>query len=452
MARPRRLDRFGKRGAQGMPRRVAYVNARLLSPVDGLDALGAVLTEGVTIADAGPRLFNDGLPADAHVIDVGGHCLCPGLVDMRVATGEPGEEHKETIGTAGRAAAAGGVTAFACLPGTTPPIDDISGVELIARRAREEKLVKVYAQAAVTRNLEGRDLTEMGLLAEAGVVAFTDGTRAVADAAVMRRALSYALSFDLLIVQHPEDPSLASGGHMNAGETATRLGLVGIPPVAEVMMIERDLRLVALTGGRYHVAHVSTVVAVEAIRLAKRQGLRVTCDTAPPYFSLTEADVGDYRTFAKLSPPLRTEADRQAVVEGLADGTIDAIASDHAPQDQDTKRLPFGQAAPGAIGLETLLPLTLALVEKGHLDLMAAFRCLSTRPAGILGLPVPCLRPGARADFVVVDLGRPWRVDASALVAKSKNTPFDHWPVTGRVLHTVVDGRMIHSLESDGNV
>jgi dihydroorotase len=286
--------------------RTAYVNARLLDPASGLDAPGALLAEDGKITDLGPDLFKDGLPEGLQKVDCGGACLAPGLVDMRVQLREPGEEHKETMDSGGRAAAAGGVTSMVALPNTDPEIDEVAGVEFIARRAREVKRVKVYTYAAVTRNLEGRELTEMGLLAQNGAVAFTDGLKAVENAQVMRRALAYAKTFGLLIVQHPEEPTL-SGGAMNGGELSTRLGLPGIPKLAEVMMIERDLRLVEMTGGRYHVAHVSTAESVEAVRRAKARGLDVTCDTAPHYFALNEIAVGDYRTFAKVSPPLRSE-------------------------------------------------------------------------------------------------------------------------------------------------
>jgi len=287
----------------------------------------------------------------------------------------------------------------------------------------------------------------MGLLAEAGAVAFTDGHRAVASAQVMLRALSYSTAFDLLVVQHPEEPTLAGGGMMNRGEVATRLGLAGIPPVAEVILVERDLRLVEQTGARYHVAHVSTRAAIEAIRQAKRRGLNVTCDTAPHYFTLTEVDVGSYRTYAKVSPPLRSDHDRRAVIEGLADGTIDAIASDHAPHDQDSKRVPFAQASFGIVGVETLLPLTLALVHKGQLSLMAALRALTCRPAELLKRPLGRLRRGGAADLLVFDPETPWRIEVDAFRSKSKNSPFDGLPVAGRAVRTIVDGRTVFTLE-----
>ena len=285
----------------------------------------------------------------------------------------------------------------------------------------------------------------MGLLHEAGAVAFTDGIKAVADAKVMQRALSYSTTFDLLVVQHPEEPSLAAGGMMNRGEIATRLGLAGISPLAEVLMIERDLRLVEACRARYHVAHVSTREAVEVIRRAKARGARVTCDTAPHYVALTETDVGDYRTFAKVSPPGRGEMDRRAIVEGLADGTIDAIASDHSPHDADSKRVPFAAAAFGVIGLETLLPLTLGLVHKGQVPLMTALKALTCRPAEILRLPdgLGRLKRGGPADLVIFDPDRPWVVVAESMLSKSKNSPFDEMPVCGRAVRTIVDGRTV---------
>ena len=428
--------------------RVAYVNARLLDPASGLDAPGGLLVVGESIADLGAGLFADGVPEGAGVIDCDGLCLAPGLVDIRVQLREPGEEYKETLATAGQAATVGGVTTMVCLPNTNPVIDDMSVLEYVARRARKVGLSKVYTYAAVTKGLKGEELAELGLLAESGALAFTDGTRAVADALVMSRALSYAATFGLLIVQHPEEPSLAREGAMNNGETATRLGLVGIIPEAEVIMVERDIRLAERTGGRIHFGHVSTAEALEAIRAAKAQCLAVTCDTAPPYFALNETAVGDYRTFAKLSPPLRTENDRQAVVAALRDGTIDAIASDHAPQDQDAKRLPFAQAAFGAVGLETLFPISLELYQNGSLGLLETLRLVTAAPADLLGLGAGRLRVGAAADFILFDPDRGWRLDGDALHSKSKNTPFDMRPVQGRVLRTVIDGRTV--FEFDG--
>jgi len=335
-----------------------------------------------------------------------------------------------------------------CLPNTTPVIDDVSVLEYIARRAREIKSVKLFCYGSLTRRLEGKELTEMALLAETGALAFTDGVKSVRDPLVLRRALSYARTFDLLIVQHSEEERLVDDGVMNEGEVATRLGLAGIPAIAEVMMVERDLRILSLTGGRYHAAHLSTAAAIDAIRKAKREGLNVTCDTAPHYFALNESAVDDYRTFAKVSPPLRSEADRRAVVEGLADGTIDIIASDHAPHDEDSKRLPFAQAEFGIIGLETLLPLTLELYHNGDLSLLDALGKITCAPAQLLRRPFGRLERGAPADLLLFDPDKPRRIDESTFRSKSKNSPFDKRPVQGCVIRTVVEGRTIYSPEA----
>jgi dihydroorotase len=424
-------------------RRIFFRAARLLDPESGLDATGDLLIEGARIKAVGGTLDETG----AQVVAAGGLCLAPGLVDMRVQLREPGAAHMESVESAGQAAAAGGVTTMVALPNTDPPIDDVSVVEFLARRAREVKLAKIHTYGAATRGLAGRKLTEMGLLAENGVLGFTDAVRAVADALVMRRVLAYASNFDLLVLQHPEEPSLEAAGEVNEGEIATRLGLAAIPSAAEIIMIERDLRLVELTGTRYHAAHLSTAGAVEAVRRAKMRGLRVTCDTAPPYFTLNETAIGDYRTFAKLSPPLRSEADRCAVIEGLGDGTIDAIASDHAPWDQDSKRLPFSSAAYGIVGLETLLPLSLDLYHNGHLGLIEVVARLTSNPARILRLPVGRLKPGAPADLVLFDPDEPWRIANDEYRSKSKNAPFDGRWVRGRVHQTIVDGRRIFGAE-----
>ena len=438
-------------GSANSTSRVAYLNARLLDPESGLDEAGALLTEGTRIADFGPRLFNEGPPEGVTKVDCGGACLAPGLVDLRVQLREPGEEHKETIETASRAAAAGGVTSMAALPNTDPVVDDVAGVEFVARRAREVKLVKVYTYGALTRDLAGKQMTELGLLSSYGAVGFTDGVTPVADAQVLRRALAYACTFDLVIAQQPSEPSLAKGA-MNEGELATRLGLEGSPAAAEVIMLERDLRLVALTGGRYHAANLSCADSLAVIRTAKARGLKATCDTAPHYFTLNENAVGDYRSFAKVAPPLRSESDRAAVAEAVADGTIDAVTSDHSPHDQDSKRLPFAGADFGIVGLETLLPLTLELAHKGTMSLLEALGRITLAPARILGFEAGRLKAGAPADLVVFDAERPWRIDPDAFRSKSKNSPFENHPVQGKVLRSVVDGRTIFEAEAAAQV
>lgn len=426
-----------------------FKNARLLDPASGLDARGGLLVRDGKVAEIGPQVFVDAIQDDVEVVDCAGRCLAPGLVDMRVQVREPGDEHMETLASAQRAAVAGGVTSFATLPNTNPIIDDVSLLEFVERRALEVGLANVHPYAAATKGLRGEEMTEFGMLADSGAVAFTDGERAIADALVLRRALSYASIFGRTIVQHPEDPALAREGCANEGETATRLGLAGIPSVAEVMMVERDLRLVELTGGRYHAAHLSTGAAVDAIRQAKKRGLPVTCDTAPPYFALNEGAVVDYRTFARLSPPLRSEADRLAIIAGLADGTIDAIASDHAPHDQDSKRVPFAQALPGGVGLETLLAISLELVHTEAMELIDVLHRLTVAPAKILGLPYGTLAVGSDADLVIFDLNRAGRVDPDRFASKSRNTPFDGRPVEGRVWRTVYRGRTVYDVDTE---
>jgi dihydroorotase len=425
------------------PGKIAYINAHIIDPASGFDGPGELITVGEEIADIGAKVF-DGKPGkDVQVIDCDGQVLAPGLVDMRVQLREPGEEHKESLKSGGEAAVAGGVTTMVGLPNTNPIIDDEATVEYVARRARLQALTKVYVYGAATKGLQGKELAEMGLLAEAGALGFTDGTKAIADAQVLRRALSYASTFNFLIIQHPEEPSLANGV-MNSGETSTRLGLSGIPREAEIIMLERDLRLVQMTGGRYHASHISTAESVEIIARAKARGLNVTCDTAPFYFALNELSVGDYRTFAKLSPPLRTETDRKAIVEGLRSGVIDCIASDHAPHDQDSKRLPFAQAAFGGSGLETLLAVSLGLAHNGEVPLMDVLRRLTIEPAKLLGLDAGRLAKGQKADLIIFNPNQGWKVVADDFRSKSKNSPFDGQPVQGKVLRTVIDGRTVY--------
>jgi dihydroorotase len=435
-----------------MTGKIAYINARVIDPASGVDhpasESGGVLTGGSSIVAMGPDIFNGGRPAVEEIINCGGAVLAPGLVDMRVDFCEPGAEHKEDIESGSKAAAAGGVTAVVTLPDTKPAIDDYSVLEFVARRARDVKLVKVFCYATVTRGGNSNEIVEMGLLKEAGAVAFTDGRCSVTNAKTLSRALKYALAFDSLIVQHAEEPDLSESGVMQSGELSTRLGLPGIPNEAETIMLDRDISLVKMTGGRYHAAHVSTAEGVARIRAAKEAGLRVTCDTAPPYFALNELAVGEYRTFAKLSPPLRSEDDRQAIVVGLADGTIDCIASDHFPQDQESKRLPFELAEFGSSGLETLLTLTLELVHNGHLSLPDALAKVTSAPSRLLNLPTGRLYAGAPADLMIFNPDKPARIDPDTFISKSKNSPFDGRLVQGKVIRTVVDGRTIFTADT----
>jgi dihydroorotase len=417
-----------------------FRNARLLDPAGGTDMPGSLLVRDGLIVDHGTNL---GHPDGAAIIDCAGQCLAPGLIDMRASLGEPGAEHRETIASAALAAAAGGITTVAALPDGTPATDDPALVRLFSARGAETGSLDILPYGAITKGCRGTDLSELGLLAEAGAVAFSDGAHAIAEARLMRLALAYARAFGRMIVQHPEEPSLAAGGAATEGELATRLGLPGIPAAAEEILVARDIRLAALTGGHLHVAHVSTGAALALIRRARHDGIAVTCDTAPPYFDLNETAIGDYRTYAKLSPPLRHEDDRLAVVAALADGTIDAIASDHAPRDADDKRLPFAQAAAGGSGLATLLALVLAQVHNGSLPLLVALDLVTARPARLLGSQAGRLAKGAPADLVLFDLDRAWRIEAGKLPGKAQNTPFDNRAVEGRVNATYKAGRRV---------
>jgi dihydroorotase len=417
-----------------------FVNVRLLDPASELDQPGELLVRDGCIADLGTGL---GRPDGVAPLDGGGAVLCPGLVDMRAEMGEPGGAYRETIASAAVAAAAGGITTVGALPDSNPAIDDPALVRLLRARGEETGSLTILPYGALTRGCKGEEMAELGLLHEAGAVAFTDGARAIGPARLMRLALAYAGRFGARIVQHPEEPSLAAGGAATEGELATRLGLPGIPAAAEVILVARDIRLVALSGGAVHFAHISTAEALELIRRAKDSGLAVTCDTAPPYFDLNETAIGEFRTYAKLSPPLRAEADRRAVAAALADGTIDAVASDHQPRDADDKRLPFAKAAPGGAGLATLLAVTLAQVHGGGLPLLRAIALLTARPARLLGSAAGTLAKGAPADLCLFDLERAWRVEAGGLPGKAQNTPFDGRALEGRVLGTWKSGRRV---------
>jgi len=394
---------------------------------------GEVLVHDGIIADFGPSL---GRPDGAEIIEAPGAVLCPGLVDLRASLGEPGFEYRETIASAALAAAAGGITTVAVLPDSSPAIDDPALVRSIIARGAETGSLTLLPYAAATKGCAGLELAEYGLLGEAGAIAVTDGQRAIGSSRLMRRALSYAKGFGMRVVQHPEDVELAAGGAATEGARASWMGLPGIPAAAEAICVARDIALAELTGGRLHFAHISTGAALALIRDAKQRGLAITCDTAPPYFDLNETAIGDYRTYAKLSPPLRSEADRQAVLAALADGTIDAIASDHQPRDADDKRLPFADAAPGGAGLVTLLGVTLAQVHSGHLTLPQALALLTAKPAAWLGIAAGIIAKGRPADLCLFDPERPWQVAAGALPGKAQNTPFDGRALEGVVLGT----------------
>ena len=425
-------------------RPILLANARIVDPSRDLDIVGDLLIAEGVIREAKKGIGAAGVPEGTDVIDCRGKVIAPGLIDMRAFIGEPGEASRETLGSASQAAAAGGVTTIVCQPDTSPTIDNAATVDFVLRRARDNAIVHVHPMAAITKGLEGKEMTEIGLLKAAGAVAFTDGAKSVVNAQVMRRALTYAGDFDAMIVHHTEDPNLIGDGVMNEGEFATRLGLLGIPKAAETVILERDIRLVALSGGRYHAASLTCSESLDVLRRAKDAGLDVTASASINHVTLNEIDIGPYRTFLKVTPPLRAEDDRKALVEAVSAGLIDVIMSDHNPQDVETKRLPFAEAAPGAIGLETMLTAGLRLVHSGEIELATMLRAMSTRPAELLGLPGGTLKSGAPADVIVIDMDLPWVLDPNELKSKCKNTPFDEARLTVRVVRTIVSGRTVY--------
>ncbi|MGE5265942.1 MAG: dihydroorotase, partial [Deltaproteobacteria bacterium] len=381
----------------------AFINARLVDPDTNRDEPGGLYVKDGMIADLGASLRRNA-PEGANVIDCKGRVLCPGLIDAQVFTGEPGFEHRETLKTASHSAAAGGVTTMIVMPETDPVIDQVSLVDFIQRRARDNAIVHIHTMAAVTKGLKGEEMTEIGLLKRAGAVAFSNGKASVANTRVMKNALLYGRDFGALIVHHTEDPYLSGNGGMNSGEVATRLGLPGISKMAEIITLERDVRLVEMTGGRYHAATITCPESLAIIRNAKARGLPVTCGISINHLTLNENDIGSYRTFLKMRPPLRREDDRAAMVTAVANGEIDTIVSSHDPQDADVKRRPFAEAADGAVGLETLLAAALRLYHSGEVSLPTLLRPMTVNPAKIFGLPGGRLQKGAPADLILVDL------------------------------------------------
>lgn len=423
-------------------KKVAYTNARLIDPESGLDTVGGLMTVGSDIADFGASIFNEGT-GDAEVVDCGGHVLCPGLLDIQVHFREPGQEYKETIETGSMAAAAGGVTTVATMPNTRPVVDDITVLAFLAKRAQETSYVNIRPYAAITKGQEGKELTEMGMLVDAGAAGFTDDGLPVMNAQVMRQALTMGKALGVPIAQHAEDHNLSCGGCMNEGWVATKLGLKGIPNVSEAVIVARDILLAELTGAHYHVLHISTKEAVELVRWGKKKGINVTAEVAPHHFILTDEAVIDYRTFSKMNPPLRAEADRLALIEGLRDGTIDAIATDHAPHDTESKRVPMDVASFGIVGLETMLSLSLGLVHNNTLTLREALATMTYKAADIIHANAGRLKKGAPADLALIDLGKSWTIQNDSLHSKSKNSPFDGLKVQGKAIRTIVGGETV---------
>jgi len=412
-----------------------FTNARLIDPETLTDAAGSL-----TVADGLIAARDGAAPRAATVIDCGGHCLAPGMVDLGVKIGEPGERHRESFRSAGLAAAAGGVTTIIARPDTSPSIDTPETLEFVTRRAAEASPVRIRHMAALTKGRAGREMTEIGFLRDAGAIAFTDAGHVVADSKVMGRALTYARSLGALVIGHPQDPSLSQGAAVTSGKFASLRGLPGVHPLAERMGMDRDLALVEMTGARYHADQITCAASLPALERAKAAGLDVTAGVSIHHLTLNDLDVGDYRTFFKVTPPLRPEDDRLAVVAAVGSGLIDIISSFHDPQDEDSKRLPFEEAAAGAVALETLLPAAMRLYHAGALSLQQLFRAMSLNPAQRLGLPQGRLSIGAPADLVLFDPDAPFLLDRFTLRSRSKNTPFDGQRMEGRVLGTFVGG------------
>lgn len=432
-----------------MSRPLVISNARVLDPATGHDASGAVLVENGLISGISGGA-PQGVPDGAEVVDAGGHLLSPGLVDMRVFTGEPGHEYRETLASAAEAAAAGGVTSALLMPDTSPVIDDGALVDFLRRRAEATASVNLLPAAAITRGLRGEEITEFGLLKEAGAVALADGRHSIQSAGLLRAAFTYARNFGLPVIHHVADASLVGEGVMNEGTLATVSGLKGIPAEAETIPLARDLQLAVLTGVRYHAAQISTAGAVELVAAAKRRSRNISAGVSINNVALNENDVAPYRTFFKLAPPLRSEDDRQAMIEGLRSGAIDVIHSAHDPQDSEVKRQPFAEASDGAIGLETMLAAALRLVHSGDLDLVTVLRAMTSRPAQILGLDCGRLTVGAPADLIIVDIDYPWVVREGSFRSRSRNTTFEGARMQGRVLNTFVAGRLVFSHSEPG--
>ncbi len=424
----------------------AIVNARLLDPASDYDGPGGLLIEDgrvVAVFHGQPG----SIPADAEVIDADGLCLSPGLIDIRVTTGEPGAEPKETLKSASLSAAAGGVTTLVIQPDTDPAVDDPAMVEFIRRRGAALNLVNIHAAGAATQKREGQRMAEIGLMSEAGALYFTDADRVITNTRTLQRVMSYAGAFNALIACRPSEPWLSEGGVATSGELATRLGLPGVPAIAERIQLERDLALVEQTGARFLIDQISTEAALDCLARARAKGLDVAASVSINHLCFNEIDIGDYRTFYRLDPPLRPESDRQALIEAVRDGLIDAITSAHAPAPAEDKRRPFAEATPGAIGLETLLPAALSLHHEDGLDLLDILRPLTHGPAALLGLDAGVIEVGAPADLIVFDPGAPVVIDADKLRSKSKNSPFDGRRLQGRVMRTFVAGHEIFAHE-----
>jgi dihydroorotase len=420
------------------------INGRILDPKNKIDEPGGlIIDQNGLIKAVGKKVSSQNLPNEAEKIDLKKMILMPGLVDMRVFVGEPGYEYKENFRTLSDAALSGGVTSVMSMPNTSPVIDNVSIVDFLKRRGRDKSRINIFPAASLTKNTEGKQMTEFGLLKRKGIIAFTDGIKTIQNPELMLRILSFASQSKSLIIQHAEDNLLSNGGLINDGEISTRLGLQGIPAVAEKIIVERDLAFLEENYCRYHISQISSKKTIAVINKAKKEGKVFTAGVSINNLSLNENDIGDFKTFLKLSPPLRTEIDRLSLVEGVNDGSIDVIVSDHKPEDEESKRLTFAQAATGAAGVETLLPLALELFHNKSIKLDKLISTMTSNPAKILGINKGSLDVGADADLCLLDINKPWVVKQADLKSKSKNTPIENRKLQGQVVKTFVKGQMV---------
>ena len=424
---------------------IYLINARIIDPKNNIDEIGGLIIDSNgAIKASGKKVANGNLPSSVNKIDLKKHVLIPGIVDMRVFVGEPGYEYKENFRTLSNAALSGGVTSVVSMPNTNPVIDNVSMVDFLKRRGRDKSKINIFPAASLTKNTEGKQMTEFGLLKRKGIVAFTDGIKTVQNPEVMSRIMNFASQSESLIMQHAEDNVLSNGGLINDGEISTRLGLKGIPFLAEKIIVERDLSFLEEYFCRYHISQISSKKTVSVIKKAKKEGKIFSTGVSINNLSLNENDIGDFKTFLKLSPPLRTESDRQALVESVNDGTIDVIVSDHKPEDEESKRLTFAQAATGASGVETLLPLALELFHNKSIKLNKLIATLTCNPAKILNINKGTLNKGADADLCIFDINKPWIVNKENIKSKSKNTPIEDRKLQGQVLKTFVKGELVY--------
>ena len=425
-----------------------FINGRIMDPSQNLDEVGGLIVDDKgKIKAIGKSVNKENIPAKTEKIDLKGKVLIPGIIDMKVFIGEPGFEYKENFRSLSNAALSGGVTSVVSMPNTSPVIDNVSMVDFILRRGRDKAGINIYPSATLTRNMDGKLMTEFGLLSKKGIVGFTDATKTVQNSEIMSRIMNYASDLDILVMQHPEDRELSKGRCISEGEVSTRLGLKGIPHIAEKIIIERDLSLLEEYPCRYHISQLSSEKSVDVIKKYKKNGLKFSVGVSINNLSLNENDIGDFKTFMKVSPPLRKEEDRKALIQGIKDGLIDVIVSDHKPEDEESKRLPFAQAAEGSIGIETLLSLALELYHNGSLPLKKIIETITCNPAKILKINKGNLKKGSDADLCIFDLDQPWKVDVSKLKSKSKNAAIENRKLQGKVLMTYLKGESVFNLQ-----